>query len=357
MALIICNTKFKLDPFADGGSKRSVQIREILSRNSLPFVEDEFRLPKNVSLSTLFRWACRSMVLIHKFYPKNEIKSLKQYIKLVKYYALRIPVVYDKYVDTESVFCWENTNDMDIVYLMKATKCPVIALPHNIESLVSNYTSESFDKEMNVLRQCDAVFAISKEESWLLRLLGINAHYLPYYPPKGAEEFLKSIRAKRETRSLNEVRKYLLLGSATNIPTRQGMQTLIDQIPSDPEYEFYVAGYGTESLECTGRNVIFLGPLSNQKLEELLVDIDALLIYQPPTTGSLTRIPEMLIAGIPIFANMDAARNFFDVKDVITYHSIEELFNLLSRFAPYMPYYSVLSQREYSEFVNTLSRS
>lgn len=357
MASIICNTKFTLDPFADGGSKRSVQIREILSRNSLSFVEDGFILPKNVPLATLFRWACRSVAFIHRCYPKKEIKSLNHYIKLVKYFALRIPVIYDKYVNTDSVFCWENTNDKDIVYLMKATKCPVIALPHNIESLVNNYSSASFNREMDALCQCDAVFAISKEETWLLRLLGMNAHYLPYFPPKEAEEFLKSIRTKRENRVTNGVRRFLLLGSATNTPTRQGMQTLIDQIPSNSEYEFYVAGYGTESLDCAGRNVIFLGPLSNQKLEELLVDIDALLIYQPPTTGSLTRIPEMLIAGIPIFANVDAARNFFDVKDVTIYHSFEELSKLLSCFVPYMPDLPLMCQADSSEFVNALSRS
>lgn len=357
MASIICNTKFKLDPFADGGSKRSVQIREILSRNSLSFVEDGFILPKNVPLATLFRWACRSVAFIHRCYPKKEIKSLNHYIKLVKYYALRIPVVYDKYLNTDSVFCWENTNDKDIVYLMKATKCPVIALPHNIESLVNNYSSVSFNQEMDALRQCDAVFAISKEETWLLRLLGMSAHYLPYFPPKEAEEFLKSIRTKRENRVTNGVRKYLLLGSATNTPTRQGMQTLIDQIPLNSEYELYVAGYGTDSLDCTGKNVIFLGPLSNQKLDELLVDIDALLIYQPPTTGSLTRIPEMLVAGIPIFANVDAARNFFDVKDVTIYHSFEELSKLLSSFVPYIPAHPLMCQAASLEFVNALSRS
>lgn len=357
MASIICTTKFKLDPFADGGSKRSVQIREILSRNSVPYVEDEFKLPKNVSMPTLLRWTCRSVAFIHKYYPKKGITSLKHYIKLVKYYALRIPVVYDKYVKTDSIFCWENTNDKDIVYLMKATKCPVIALPHNIESLVNNYSSASFNKEMNALRQCDSVFTISKEESWLLRLMGMNAHYLPYYPPKDAEEFLNSIRAKRENRANNNVRKYLLLGSATNTPTRQGMQTLIDLIPSNSQYEFHVAGYGTESLDCAGRNVVFLGSISKQQLEELLLEIDALLIYQPPTTGSLTRIPEMLIAGIPVFANIDAARNFFNIKDVIVYHSFEELSLLLSSFIPYLPDFPLMCQASYSEFVNTLSRS
>lgn len=334
---IICNTKFKLDPFADGGSKRSVQIREILKDNEVCYIEDDFTLPKNTPLSTLIQWTSRAIVFIHKHYPKKGIKSLSQYVNLVKYFALRIPIVYDKYVNSDSVFCWENTNDKNMIYLMKATGCPVIALPHNIESLVNGYSSKSFNKEMDVLRQCDKVYTISKEESWLLRLIGINAYYLPYYPPKEAENMFLSIRERREERNKNERNKYLLLGSATNVPTLKGMQAIIDHIPSDTDYELIVAGYGTEALNCTKKDISFLGTISKEMLEKLLVEIDALVIYQPPTTGALTRIPEMLVAGIPIFANFDAARNFHNIDGITPYSSFDELSKLLLSFCPYIP--------------------
>lgn len=354
MIRVVCNTKFKLDPFGDGGSRRSVQIREILDAIPCSFSDDGFVLPKNSGMVTLLRWACRSMVFINRYYPRRKIKTIGQYIGLIKYYALRLPVIYDRYAGTDTVFCWENTNDRDAVYLLKATGCTVIGLPHNIESLVSGCAVEDFDAEMDALRRCDAVFAISKEETWLLRLMGINSAYLPYYPPSDVESFLRSIRAKRAGRTNNARRQFLLMGSATNIPTRLGMQTIIDQVPQDSEYDFIVAGYGTESLDCSGRSVKFLGPLSNRMFEELLVTVDAMLVYQPPTTGALTRIPEMLISGIPVFANVDAARNFFGVNGLTVYDSFAELFRLLSEFEPCIPECPARDLKASDSFVNVI---
>ena len=43
---------------------------------------------------------------------------------------------------------------------------------------------------VSFLGERDVVFAISKEETWLLRLIGINAFYLPYSTTKEVESFL-----------------------------------------------------------------------------------------------------------------------------------------------------------------------
>ena len=358
MTQIVCNTKFKLDPFSDGGSKRSVQIRELLAQSGVPFTDDVFALPKNVSWIQLVKWTFRSMSFIRRYYPKGAIKSFRRYIWLVKYYALRIPVVLDKYTDQDVTFLWENTNDRDMLYLLKATGHQVIGLPHNIESLVKGRSIKALDKEVFNLRRCDAVFAISKEETWLLRLLGLNAHYLPYYPPQEAQSFLLSIFRKRELRNPNPIKKFALLGSATNSPTRSGMQALIDYVSTqDLPFDFYVAGYGTESLrEVVHPRISFMGTLSNEALEKLLVEIDGMIIYQPPTTGALTRIPEMLLAGIPVYANFDASRNYFNVNGIVTYHSFEELLGLLETATPsaLAGYERDLSEEE--SFINFVSR-
>ncbi len=358
MKQIICNTKFKLDPFSDGGSKRSVQIRELLAKSGIPFVDDSFVLPKKASSLQMAKWALRAISFIRRYYPKGSIKSLRRYIWLVKYYALRIPVVLDKYKDKDVAFLWENTNDRDMLYLLKSTGHQVIGLPHNIESLVKGRSIRALENEVFNLRQCDAVFAISKEETWLLRLLGLNAHYLPYYPPQEAQSFLLSVYQKRESRNSNPIKKFALLGSATNSPTRSGMQALVDFASTQElPFELLVAGYGTESLrEVAHPRISFMGTLSNDTLEELLVEIDGMIIYQPPTTGALTRIPEMLLAGIPVFANFDAARNYFNVNGIITYHSFEELLDLLATERPSAPtgYVRDLSAEE--SFVKVVSR-
>lgn len=331
MKRLVCYTKFKLDPFSDGGSKRSVQIRELLDRNGIPYTNDSFQLPKNQSKSQLVKWAVRAMVFIYRYYPKGEIKSLSRLIYLIKYYALRIPVVLDKYKDEDVDFLWEHTNDRDIVYLLKATGHRVIGMPHNIESLVHGESVKALGAEVAYLRNCELVFAISKEETWLLRLLGLNAHYLPYYPPRDAESFLLSIRRMRGQRTPSSYKKFALLGSATNIPTRSGMQALVNYASTRVlSFDLIVAGYGTESLkQVSAPQIIFRGTLSNEALRNVLVEVDGVVIYQPPTTGALTRIPEMLIAGVPVFANFDAARNYFGVKGITCYNTFEELFRML----------------------------
>ena len=358
MKLLVCNTKFKLDPFSDGGSKRSVQIRELLQAHGIQFIDDPFAIPKNASKRSLLKWSLRAVRFIRKHYPKHSIKSLSRYLDLVRYYALRIPIVLDKYMDQDVDFLWENTNNRDMLYLMKATGHRVIALPHNLESLVESSSVNALNDEVDNLKRCDAVFAISKEETWLLRLLGINASYLPYYPPAEVESFLLSIRHRREQRQPNSRKKFTLLGSATNPPTRLGMQSLIDFASvKDLPFDLLVAGYGTESLtKVCHPHISFLGTLSSEELEKLLTDVDGVIIYQPPTTGALTRIPEMLLAGIPVFANFDATRNYFGVNGIISYFSFEELVLQLQEPTYAMPHRFKINEPALAQFLDFVSQ-
>lgn len=338
MKQVVCLTKFKLDPFSDGGSKRSVQIRELLRNNGIPYFDDSLQLPKNASKIQLVKWVFRAITFIHRHYP-TRIRSLSAYVHLIKYYALRIPIVQDRYKDQDVVFLWENTNDRDMLYLLKESGHRVIGMPHNIESLVRSKSIGALGAEVANLRHCDSVFTISKEDTWLLRLLGVDAYYLPYYPPEEAEYFMLSIREKRIQKETGQRRVFALLGSATNTPTLSGMQSLVDfAAKRELPFDLKVAGYGTESLrQVSSPQISFLGTLSNEDLKKLLVEIDGMIIYQPPTTGALTRIPEMLIAGIPVFANFDAARNYHSTDGVYVYSSLEGLFDELAGFDLFMP--------------------
>lgn len=337
MKQVVCNTKFKLDPFGDGGSKRSVQIRNLMAGGGLSFVDDSFTLPKGTNRRQLIRWIIRATKFVRKHYPRNKVGSLSNRIRLVKYYALRIPIVYDKYWHQNAVFLWENTNDRDMLYLLKATGCPVVGMPHNLESLVARHNVDALGEEVFNLRHCDYVFAISKEETWLLRLLGVNASFLPYFPPKEVESRLLLIRQRREARSANVRKKFLILGSASNSPTRNGMQVLLDYATKEPlPFDLSIAGYKTELLRVAQQfGISFYGTVPDEKLDTILEETDAVLIYQPPTTGALTRIPEMLVAGIPVFVNFDAGRSVLGLEDVHLYDSFDDLFDKLKKFVPY----------------------
>jgi hypothetical protein len=355
MTKVVCNTKFTLNPFGDGGSRRSVQIRELLADNGLMYDDEQFQLPKDATNTQLVKWALRAMSFIRKYYPEK-IGSIGDYVRLIRYYALRIPIVFDKYRGKDVIFLWENTNDRNMLYLMKATGCRVVGLPHNLESLVNKNSIKALDSEIRNLGCCDAVFTISKEETWLLRLFGLNAFYLPYYSPREVETYLISVRHRREKRSPNVRKKFLLLGSATNKPTRVGLQLLIDYAETSTfSFDMQVAGYGTASLRKANHpNIEFYGAVPNDRLEQLLLETDAVLIYQPPTTGALTRIPEMLTAGIPVFVNFDAARDCHNIEDVRLYGSFEELFGMLESFEPFQtekPTRDLHSERRFVELM------
>lgn len=340
MKTIVRYTKFADNPHGDGGSKRSVQIKEFWCvQSDIQFVDEKFLPPKKYSKIDAIRWVIRAISFISQNVGWRQYSGLKEKFYAILTYALRLPAIYDKYVGKEVTFLWENTNDVPSLYLMKATGAKIIGYPHNLESVVPTQADPISHKksphwlyeEIERLKLCDEVYAISKEETWLLQLFGVNAKYYPYYPPKVVELELLEIKKKRFARIPNEKKQYLILGSATNPPTRMGMQRLIDYFEQQKNvnYTIHVAGYNTETLSVGGGAIVNHGTVSMEKLNELLITTDGIIIYQPTTSGALTRIVENRMAGIPIYANFGAARDFYNLSDVHVYNDIEELNNLL----------------------------
>jgi len=341
MKTIVRYTKFANNPHGDGGSKRSAQIEEYWRAQNVEFIDEKFELPKKYSIGQAIRWICRALSFITRYVGWKNYPSLIDKYKAVLTYALRMPIIYDKYKGQDVTFLWENTNDVAALYLMKAAGAKIIGYPHNLESLVPTQKDPITHKqapywlyeEIERLKLCDEVWAISKEETWLLQLFGVNAKYYAYYPPKVVEQELLEIRKLRERRKANKVRQYLILGSATNPPTRMGMQGLIDYFDKQKNNRFaiHVAGYNTETLTMPhGSAVINHGTVSSEQLRELSIETDGIIIYQPATSGALTRIAENRVAGIPIYANFGAARDYHNLPDVHVYADMEELREMLA---------------------------
>ena len=288
---------------------------------------------------------------------------------MAKYFGLRMPL-FAKYANEDVCFLNEDTTPSayGYPYLAKAVGKKIIAVPHNLESLCcpaldlqsGKFKLEWLPEDIKRLKMCDAVFCISKEETWLLQIHGVNAYYLPYYPPKLAEEYLLSIRKKREDRESNKMLKFLVLGSATNPPTRQGMEEVLDYLGSQEElpFEIHVAGYRTECLEKKSHSQIaYHGTLSNEALEQLLVETDALIINQSATSGALTRIVEHLIAGIPVMASFGASRDCYQTPHVKVFDSLDTLIKLMESFHPVvaeMPQRNGESEQMFIDKVNRL---
>jgi glycosyltransferase involved in cell wall biosynthesis len=245
-----------------------------------------------------------------------------------------------------TVILWEATR-MEysfIVPMFKSLGLKIIAVPHNIESFVPGLRSgitnkmppDWFMEEVKLLKECDMVFAISREDTLLLKQMGVKVEYLPYYPTKDTFEYLLKIRELRRKRKNKEIKrkKILMLGSAINPPTKEGIIDRINFFREHSEicYDLIIAGYGTDQLKYyvnKDENIKLCGELTKNQLSDILIGTDVLLIHQPPTSGALTRIIESLIAGIPIIANFVSGRNYFGIDGLYIYYDDNQLISYL----------------------------
>lgn len=361
---------FGPDPFGHGGEKRSQQISELIEANGINWEKIPDGLyDKRQYISN--RRKIRLFSLFVKVYKtiKAEIKFYRLY-KIIKVVG-RLKKVFEISGNYKnSVLFWETTK-METSYMLplaKKNRNTIIAFPHNIEALVYSQKSPLTEKpspdwlmeEITLLRQCDHIFAISKEETLFFKQCGLKADYLPYYPPSKAYEYLLNIRNKREQKKIQgEKRKILMLGTVINPPTKKGFEKIISFFIEKKiaNLTLFVAGYGTESLNCytDEDHIIVKGTLTQDELGELLIEADLMLIYQPATSGALTRIIETIVAGIPVLCNFESGRDYYGMDGVNIYYDLEELKRLV--LAEYsVPKLPDAPAREYQIFDKILKR-
>lgn len=331
---VLHHSVFKPNPKGHGGERRTGQISELLQENSIEIQQVDYQITTNYisRLAAGIRFS-RSQAL----WP-SPIWRFGYFGFPSKVYNTSFKAHTGK-----KLLVWEaNRDSFEVAPLIaKQSGFNVIALPHNLESLVSaslaNPLSESklaeFSRELFYLSKADAVFCISREEAWLLHQWGVPADYLPYYPPQEIANDLLEIRYLRES---TEKDQFLILGTVKNQPTFDGILAqlnLLSQIRQAIPITVSVAGYGSETLEkyCSFPGLNFYGSVSQEKLRDLLINTKAILVHQVTGVGALTRIPEMLVAGIPVIANSHASRSSFEYSGIYTYDTSEEIADLLTK--------------------------
>jgi glycosyltransferase involved in cell wall biosynthesis len=336
MKRIIHHSRFQANPFGHGGEKRTTQIIE--KHADYEIVELEINLKKKTNIV----YIAKALYIIFLVYSPFYWKSIRTFYRFWKKLSRILPQVEHFFKQDFEFFLWESTTPefYFLPVIAKKHQLKTIAYPHNIESLVLNqsfseYNSiqRTFIEEINILKYCDTVFAISRMDNQLLAVFEINTEYFPYNPPIAAQDFLLKIAAERKKRKPNTTKKILIIGTVHNPPTRQGMEILIKKI-NDIQVdmvEFSICGYGTNQLAplIKTSKIILRGELSQEELEREMVNADAMLIYQPPTTGVLTRIMEFLIADIPIVINVEAAHSHYEMQNFHIYSTNEELVKIL----------------------------
>lgn len=374
MGSVLRYSLFESKPFGHGGEKRSSQISYLLDECNL----DSIYIPKGYDRSKFTTRFYRNFFLLAKLYLKllfiiKTTFSIKKTFKQIIWAAgLKNVFTGESYITKVFIYETSKLTLAPLIPYYKKKGFRIIGIPHNIESLVPGMESELTKKkspywlleEIRFLKEFDLVFAISKEETLLLQQCGVKAEYLPYYPVEEVFKNLITIRGVRikGTCHHNGTRKLLLLGSVINPPTLIGMQDriLFFEEHKLSNWDILVAGFGTNVLEkyLTGnKRIQILGELSDQVLSALLCEVDLVLIHQPPTAGSLTRIVELLISGIPVLVNFSGARDYYGTNGIYVYYNDEQMLEYLSYDNYLIPDVPMKPEREYKIFQNIISNS
>lgn len=320
------------DP-AHGGTRRTIQVIETLRRGGLKVTVAPDRVVTRTSIRRLleglpFFWGRMRRP------PLNweELLRVARSGMFNSYYRDLLSRYPNAVLVTENTF-----DSRSLVDMCTRTRQPIICMPHDIDAIGQGGVSRqrlridlpNLADEIETFHRASRVFVISWESYWLLRNFHINAEYFPYFP---AFQFELPLRRIRETRMSTEKQHILLLGTAVHPPTRTGMLEAINWIRQWDAHPFViVAGFGTESLASQGEDdrIRILGAVNEFDLTNLLVEARAAIVHQKTGCGALTRIPELLLAGVPVLANSIAARNYRGMAGLYAYETAEELTALM----------------------------
>ncbi len=329
-------------PYIDaggGGSRRTYQVHQALKAlGSLEFVTSygtNGQILKKIN-SKFRRLFAKNFLTDgeYEFWSKDRSEAIFRLRSISREWIKRVSGLFaaDLAVVEDPVYF------KPLVIKLKESGIPVIATCQNIESLsygqISFANKQSiFNKELDTLALCDLVITISREDSWLLNNFRINTFFFPYFPrPQDQQRLLKIRSSRQKNKSKIQKGNIILLGNAGNIATRRGMSKVIEYWEKNnlawSTGKLLVAGYKTDIFLKDLRAykaVEFLGPLDNQALDEKLQTVKGCLCYQDEGGGALTRICEMLLAGIPVLANTNAARTYYNMKGVIEFCDLDDL--------------------------------
>lgn len=355
-------TRFKSDPHGTGPEKRSAQIRALCQTAGIQ-VED-MQPPSSVSRFKTWKEGLLARI---KFGAHASVDRAG--VGLLGFRAAFYRQALRSHPGAR-LLLWETTYDTLLPAFARDFGYRVVALPHNLESLVtesafadSNPTLDTdLAAEVSRLKRADVVFTISKEEQWFLDAHGIEAHYLPFFPNESLAQECEKIREKRQLKANSAghvAGPLLILGSAFNPATGRGMALQLTWLASHPSTtpEVVVAGPQTDTLlmRWISPQVRILGAVPRTTLVELLESCSALLIHTQGGAGAVTRIPEALLAGIPVVANINAARDQHGVPGVHVYEDHAE-FQSLIRAGLRIPPTPVRPVGAESRFQNTVLR-
>ena len=85
------------------------------------------------------------------------------------------------------------------------------------------------------------------------------------------------------------------------------------------------------------------GEVADAELDEILAETKGCIVYQDNGSGALTKIPELLTAGVPVIINSHAARSHHNLPGIFEFDSFEQLGEQLELAARTNQFTQVLS--------------
>jgi hypothetical protein len=321
---VIFFSRFRLtEKRAGGGCRRELQVARALSPLNFRFVS---------ALQGGF-WKFPSR---RKFRPRKKVPPF--WHAGIQGYASRLQVFSEKWAHRLAADTGLVIMDNPIFFPSLAEKAGQLGIPmivscQNIESLSvaqinPRLQNKMLQTEMDLLSLADLIITLSREEAFFLNNLNMRTFYFPYHPAGAIKNRLLKIRERRKK---TEKSGLLLLGTIANRPTLDGFVDVINFWNARPRSEIgqrlIVAGLGTENLNylCGQEKVECRGPLDDAALDDLLGHIRACLCYQKSGAGVLTKICEMLVAGIPVLANPQSARSYHRTPGLIEFSGLSDL--------------------------------
>ena len=350
-----------INTFGNGASKRTAQIHELLSK--------EFDLINLNKISRVFFRRFKRYTAALRLWIKHpiKIKSFKDFPQLGYHYLNYRKTVKANQNKVPYLF-WESTrqNYHYAPFIYKQLGCKLIAFPHNLESLVPGQNSAVsnkpsplwLDEELDQLRLCDHVFTISEEEQWFLSLNKIKSTYYPYFPTNILTEKLLSIRKLREHNVTNNF--YLIFGSFFYEPIGKGLLEVL-KVLNETNIHVKITGFGSDAIfngidYALNKNLEPLGETTPSELNDLLASCKGVIINQALSSGALTKLKELQIAGVPAVLNEASTRSFKNTHGFHVYHDFIELKALLVKdlSIPNLPGDNDFYDNRVLEIVNTL---
>jgi hypothetical protein len=310
---------FPTDPSGHGGNQRSAQVAEFLTTVHPVSTIDKHRQKKAVPRpEVLFRAAS-----LARRFPRQAASLGRMLLR-------KLEMERDSVVATEQYY-WNVP-----AFLRYVCEFRTIVFPQNIESMVPRQSRKlhkvqerDFELECMLLNSANCCVCISAEDCDAVRPYVKRVFTLPYFP---ANQRLKKLLEVREERQRTRIRNIVLvLGSATNPPTRMGMEELLSSLNSQllkqmNGLEVVVAGHGTESLRQHQRDGVSVeGSVSSERLIELQRHAHCQVINHVSTTGALTRVVEAVCCGIPVIGNTYASRGYRELSGLTVVNSSEEI--------------------------------